>query len=376
MNPKWKFSFISNPHLSQISPENPIPFGQNAKYITLNPRKDLYTGHGCFIKPPTERSHSMSVAKKSELIEEIQKWKTMRNAIILAHNYELPEIQDIADVLGDSLTLARAGMTTEAEVIIFCGVHFMAETAAMLSPDKTVLLPDLEAGCSLADSITAAQLRAWKAEHPEAVVVAYVNTTAEVKAESDYCCTSSNAVQIVESIPEDQEILFLPDMFLGSYVQRVTGRKNMHIWMGECHVHAGLRAHQVESMFKKHPDAELLVHPECGCSTSGMYLMAEGALPKSRSHILSTGKMLNHLKHSPSDEFIVATETGILYQMEKQNPGKQFVPANPEAVCPFMKMTTLPKVLDALKENKHVINVPKDISEKAKRAIERMVSIG
>ncbi|MGA8943922.1 MAG: quinolinate synthase NadA [Thermoactinomyces sp.] len=318
----------------------------------------------------------MSVSETTQIIEEIKKWKKERNAVILAHNYELPEIQDIADVLGDSLTLARAGMETSADVIVFCGVHFMAETAAILSPEKTVLLPDLEAGCSLADSITADQLRAWKAEHPGAVVVAYVNTSAEVKAESDYCCTSSNAVQVVQSIPEDQEILFLPDVFLGSFVERVTGRKNIHVWMGECHVHAGITPNQVENMLEEHPEAELLVHPECGCSTSSMLLMANDALPENRTHILSTGKMLNHSKTSSADEFVVATEVGILYQMEKQNTGKRFVPANPEAICPFMKMTTLPKVLNALKENKHVITVPTEIAKRARRSIERMVSIG
>lgn len=310
------------------------------------------------------------------IIEEIQEWKTKRNAIILAHNYELPEIQDIADVLGDSLALARAAANTTADVIVFCGVHFMAETAAMLNPDKTVLLPDLEAGCSLADSITADQLRAWKAEHPGAVVVAYVNTTAEVKAESDYCCTSSNAVEIVKSIPAEKEILFLPDMFLGSFVQRETGRENMHIWMGECHVHAGIAPQHVENVIEQHPEAELLVHPECGCSTSSMYLKSEGVLPEEKTHILSTGNMLKHAQRSSAEEFIVATEVGILHQMEKLNPGKRFLPANPEAVCPFMKMITLQKVLYALKENKHVVTVPADIAERAKRAIERMIAVG
>jgi len=313
---------------------------------------------------------------KNRLVEEIQEWKKKRNAILLAHNYQLPEIQDIADVLGDSLALARAAVDTTADTIVFCGVHFMAETAAMLNPEKTVLLPDLEAGCSLADSITADQLREWKAEHPDAVVVAYVNTTAEVKAESDYCCTSSNAVDIVRSIPLDKEILFLPDMFLGNFVKNETGRENMHIWMGECHVHAGIAPYQVENVLTQHPEAELLVHPECGCSTSSMYLKSEGILPKDKTHILSTGNMLKHSKVSQADEFIVATEVGIIHQMEKQNPEKRFVPANPEAVCPFMKMITLEKVLAALKENKHVITVPADTADRAKLAIERMVSIG
>lgn len=313
---------------------------------------------------------------KNHIIKEIEEWKKKRNAILLAHNYELPEIQDIADVLGDSLALARAAADTTADVIVFCGVHFMAETAAILNQGKTVLLPDLEAGCSLADSITAEQLRAWKAEHPEAVVVTYINTTAEVKAESDYCCTSSNAVEVVRSIPEDKEILFLPDMFLGSFVQRETGRENMHIWMGECHVHAGISPENVNEVFKQHPTAELLVHPECGCSTSSMYLMSEGILPEDKTHILSTGNMLKYSKESPANEFIVATEVGILHQMQKQNPDKRFIPANRTAVCPFMKMITLEKVLAALKENKYVITVPEEVANKAKLAIDRMLSIG
>lgn len=314
--------------------------------------------------------------KQQELVEEIFEWKKKRNAILLAHNYQLPEIQDIADVLGDSLALARAAEETTADIIVFCGVHFMAETAAMLSPEKTVLLPDMEAGCSLADSITVGELRQWKKEHPGAVVVSYVNTTAEVKAESDYCCTSSNAVEIVQSIPEDREILFLPDVFLGQFVKRETGRENMHIWMGECHVHAGIAPYQVENVLTEHPEADLLVHPECGCSTSSMYLKSEGVLPEEKTHILSTGKMLQHSRKSDSEEFIVATEVGIIHQMQKQNPDKRFMAANPEAICPFMKMITLEKVLAALKENKHIITVPADIAKKANLAIERMVSVG
>lgn len=317
-----------------------------------------------------------SIALEHSLVEEIMLWKAERKAIILAHNYELPEIQDIADVLGDSLALARAAAKTDAEVIVFCGVHFMAETAAILNPEKTVLLPDISAGCSLADSITVEQLRDWKAEHKGAVVVSYVNTSAEVKAESDYCCTSSNAVKIVESIPADREILFLPDMFLGSYVKRVTGRENMHIWMGECHVHAGIAPSDVEGVLKQHPDAELLVHPECGCSTSSMYLLSEGLLPNERTHVLSTSGMLQHTQKSTAKEFIVATETGIIHQMEKANPDKTFLAANRTAVCPFMKMITLPKVLTALKENTHVITVPTDIRERAKAPIDRMIAIG
>lgn len=313
---------------------------------------------------------------QNQLVKEINEWKEKRNAILLAHNYQIPEIQDIADVLGDSLALARAAEEATADVIVFCGVHFMAETAAILSPEKTVLLPDLGAGCSLADSITAAQLRAWKKEHPNAVVVSYVNTSADVKAESDYCCTSSNAVEIVQSIPEEQEILFLPDMFLGDFVQRETGRKNMHIWMGECHVHAGIEPDHVDTVLKENPDADLLVHPECGCSTSSMYLKLEGILPEDKTHILSTGKMLKHSNTSEADEFIVATEVGIMHQMQKQNPNKKFMAANPQAVCPFMKMINLENVLAALKENKHIITVPDETARKAKLAIDRMVAVG
>ncbi|WP_269078052.1 quinolinate synthase NadA [Alicyclobacillus acidoterrestris] len=310
------------------------------------------------------------------LIEEIEMWKARRNAVILAHNYELPEIQDIADVLGDSLALARAAARTNADVIVFCGVHFMAETASILNPEKTVLLPDLEAGCSLADSITAEQLKSWKRDHPEAIVVAYVNTTAEVKALSDYCCTSSNAVDVVQSIPEDKEILFLPDMFLGAYVKRMTGRNNIHIWMGECHVHAGIQPQQVDAVINQHPRAELLVHPECGCSTSSMHLLAEGQLPTNRTHILSTGGMLDFTTHSTATEFIIATETGILHQMEKANPQKRFVAANPNAVCPFMKKITLQKVLDALRNMQHVIQVQDELRARAKTPIDRMIAIG
>lgn len=314
--------------------------------------------------------------KKNSIVEEIIELKKKRNAILLAHNYQIPEIQDIADVLGDSLALARAALNTEADVIVFCGVHFMAETAAILNPEKTILLPDLEAGCSLADSITVDQLRKWKREHPEAVVVSYVNTSAEVKAESDYCCTSSNAVAIVNSIPEKKEVLFLPDLFLGEFVKKETGRENMHIWQGECHVHAGIRPGQVAEVFTNHNDADLLIHPECGCSTSSMYLKAEGILPQEKTHILSTGQMLDYSNKSNAEQFIVATEVGIIHQMEKQNPNKQFIAANPEAVCPFMKMITLEKVLMSLKNNTHIITVPEKIARKAKHAIDRMVAIG
>src|SRR5579875_1319166 len=314
--------------------------------------------------------------EQGTLLEQIRVWKEKRNALILAHNYELPEVQDVADVLGDSLALARAAAKTSADVIVLCGVHFMAETAAILNPEKTVLLPDAEAGCTLADSITADQLRAWKAEHPGAVVVSYVNTSAEVKAESDYCCTSANAVDVVRSIPADKEVLFCPDMFLGSYVKRMTGRENMHIWLGECHVHAGIAPADIADTLAAHPQAELLIHPECGCSTSNMYLLAEGQLPADRTHVLSTSGMLERAKTSGQDEFIVATEVGILHQMERQNPHKRFIPANRKAICPFMKMITLEKVLASLVEMRTIISVPVETAQRARIALERMVEIG
>lgn len=307
---------------------------------------------------------------------QLRVWKRKRNAVILAHNYELPEIQDIADVVGDSLMLARAATKTPADVIVLCGVHFMAETAAILNPEKTVLLPDKDAGCSLADCITADQLRNWKQEHKDAVVVSYVNTSAEVKAESDYCCTSSNAVQVVESIPLDKAILFLPDMFLGAYVKRVTGRENIFIWAGECHVHAGIAPTDVASVLEAHPDAELLIHPECGCSTSNMYMLGEGKLPANRTHVLSTNGMLQHTRTSNAEQFIVATEVGILHQMEQISPNKQFIAANRKAICPFMKMITLPKVLNALIHMENEITVPNDIATRARLALDRMIAIG
>src|SRR5881397_2445837 len=258
----------------------------------------------------------------AELQEEIKTLARARNAVILSHNYERAEVQDVADFVGDSLGLSREAAKTKADVIVFCGVHFMAETAAVLSPQKIVLLPDLAAGCSLASTIDAEQLRAWKSEHPGAVVVSYVNTSAEVKAESDYCCTSGNAVKVVNAIPADREILFLPDMYLGAYVQKVTGRK-LHLWMGECHVHAGIRPADLAAMREARPQAEMLVHPECGCTTSFMYYDASGDLG-GKTFIESTEGMLRHVRKSTAPEFIVATETGILHRLRKEAPGKTF----------------------------------------------------
>jgi len=307
---------------------------------------------------------------------EIRALAEERNAVILAHNYERPEIQDVAHFVGDSLGLSREAARTDADVIVFCGVHFMAETAAILSPEKIVLLPDLAAGCSLASTIDAAQLRAWKAEHPGAVVVAYVNTTAEVKAESDYCCTSGNAVEIVESIPEDQEILFLPDMFLGAHVRRLTGRKNIHVWMGECHVHAGIDPEHINRQRAAHPGAEFLIHPECGCATPVVEAMSAGAIDPADVHILSTEGMIKRPGDSPASEFIVATELGILHRLRRAHPGKTFYAANDRAQCAYMKVTTLPKVRHAIETLTHQITVPDDVAARARRAIERMIAIG
>ena len=299
-----------------------------------------------------------------------------RGAVILAHNYERPEIQDVADFVGDSLGLSREAAKTDAQTIVFCGVHFMAETAAILSPEKTILLPDLTAGCSLAETITADQLRAWKAEHPGAVVVAYVNTTAAVKAESDYCCTSGNAVEVVQSIPADQEILFLPDMYLGAHVRRLTGRENLHVWMGECHVHAGIDPENIRLQRQLHPEAEFLIHPECGCATSVVEAVSAGDVDPEGVHILSTEGMIRRPSESTSDTFIVATEVGILHRLRKAFPGKTFHAANERASCAYMKVTTLPKVIAALEQRQHRITVPVEVADRARLAIERMVAIG
>jgi quinolinate synthase len=310
-----------------------------------------------------------------EWAREVRRLAGQRRAVILAHNYQVPWIQDVADFVGDSLQLSRQAAETDADVIVFCGVHFMAETAKILSPDKTVLIPDLEAGCSLAASITADQLREWKAEHPGAAVVAYVNTSAEVKAESDICCTSSNAVEVVRSIPEDREILFLPDMFLGAHVERQTGRK-MEVWMGECHVHAGIGAQEMKAKADADPDAELLIHPECGCSTAAVYLMGEGVLPAERTKILSTGGMVRESVESPATKFLVATETGILHQLRKGNPDKVFEPINEDAVCRYMKTITPEKLTRSLRDMVFEVNVPEDIRVRAARAVERMIELG
>lgn len=308
-----------------------------------------------------------------DIINEINRLKKEKNAVILAHNYQIAEIQDIADFVGDSLGLSQQAAKTNADVIVFCGVHFMAETASIISPDKIVLIPDLEAGCSLASTIDAEQLREWKKEHPDAVVVSYVNTTAEVKAESDYCVTSSNAVKVVESIPKEKKILFLPDRFLGMYVSTVTGRK-MEIWNGACHVHEKIGDINFDDACAKHPNAEFLIHPECGCSTSCM-LKSQLYFDCKNIHIFSTEGMINYVKKSDADEFVIATEIGILHRLKKIKPQSNYFPISDESVCEYMKMITLEKLYESLMHEKYEVKVPEEIAQKARVPIDRMLSI-
>jgi quinolinate synthase len=317
----------------------------------------------------------MLVQDTSKLKEDILRLKKEKDVVILAHNYQIPGIQDVADFTGDSLGLSKQAAKVDQKTILFCGVHFMAETAAIISPHKKVLIPDLQAGCSLSDSITLDELKNWKKQHPNAIAVGYVNTTAEIKSELDYCCTSSNAINVVKAIPENKEILFLPDMFLGSYVAKMTGRKNMHIWAGECHVHAGITPDDITKKLDSMKDAEFVIHPECSCTTPMLYDLASGSFNERKVSILSTEGMLNHVKDSKAKNFVVATETGILYRMRKDNPNKTFVPASEKAECQHMKMNTMEKVYDSLVEDKYEITVPKEIADKARLAIDRMLAI-
>ncbi|HET9061618.1 MAG TPA: quinolinate synthase NadA [Acidimicrobiales bacterium] len=298
-----------------------------------------------------------------------------RDAVILAHNYQLPWIQDVADYLGDSLALSRLAAASDAKVIVFCGVHFMAETAKILAPERTVLIPDPAAGCSLADTISADQVRAWRHEHPDGLVVAYVNTSAAVKAESDVCCTSSNAVEVVASLPEGPDVLFLPDMFLGAHVQRQTGRK-LDIWMGECHVHAGISPVELKSKVAGNPGAELLVHPECGCTTTALWMAGNGDLPAERTHVLSTSGMVEMARKIGEGKALVATETGILHQLRRANPRGVFEAVSPAAECRYMKMITPDKLLRTLRDGVFEVTVEPAVAEKARQAVERMIVIG
>jgi quinolinate synthase len=344
--------------------------------------------------PTLNRPAGLSPGEIAEMKDEVRALAAERNAVILAHNYQVPEVQDVADYVGDSLGLSRKAAETDAETIVFCGVHFMAETASVLCPEKTVLIPDLDAGCSLAASIDAVQLADWRARYPEGVVVMYVNTTAAVKALTDYCCTSANAVDVVRHIYDthgpDTEILFGPDMWLGAYVEKELGRR-MHVWDGECHVHAGIRPGDIEATRAAHPGADFLIHPECGCSTSVMEYVAAGDVDAKGVHMLSTGGMLKYAKDAesgfrnesddgstpmPRREAVVATEIGMLYPLQMAAPDVEFIPANAEASCQYMKMITLPKLRDALREMKFEVRVPEDIAVRARIPIERMVALG
>jgi quinolinate synthase len=308
--------------------------------------------------------------------EEIRALAKERGAIILAHNYQLPEIQDVADYVGDSLALSRIAAASDAKVIVFAGVYFMAETAKILAPEKTILIPDPRAGCSLADSIDADQLRAWKKEYPGAVVVSYVNTSAAVKAETDLCCTSANAVEIVSSVDPGREILFLPDQFLGAHVQRVTGRDNMHIWMGECHVHAAITPAELLEKVAEAPESELFIHPECGCTTAALWMASSGVLPTGRTKILSTGAMLEAARSTKATSVLVATETGMLHQLRQANPNVEFEAVNELAECKYMKMTTRDVLLNCLRTGTTEVDVPGDIAERARASVEAMISVG
>jgi len=360
--------------------------------------------------PPSRPLPVLTEEEIKALQSEVRELAAARNAVILAHNYQVPEVQDVAHYVGDSLGLSRQAAAAEESTIVFCGVHFMAETASILCPEKTVLIPDLDAGCSLAASIDAEQLAAWRAQYPDGVVVMYVNTTAEVKALTDYCCTSANAVDVVRHIyathGEDTEILFGPDMWLGAYVEKELGRR-MHVWDGECHVHAGIRPSDIEAARAAHPGADFLIHPECGCSTSIMEYVAAGDVDAEGVHMLSTGGMLRYaesIEHRtrqeagtqvgepglkdtteppaadvathPVREVVVATEVGMLYPLQMAAPDVEFIPANAEASCVFMKMITLPKLRDALRDGRFEVKVDPETAAKARVPIDRMVAIG
>src|SRR6516162_2261650 len=299
-----------------------------------------------------------------------------RDAVILAHNYQRPEIQEAADHVGDSLALARLAAASSARVIVLAGVYFMAETAKILCPERTVLIPDAAAGCSLADSVTAEQVREWKREHSGAAVVAYVNTSAEVKAEADVCCTSANAAEIVAALPAERDVLFLPDQFLGAHVRRVTGRANLHVWLGECHVHAGISPAELRRKAAADPEAELYVHPECGCGTAALWQAGAGDLPAERTKVLSTGGMLAAARSTRAPAVLVATETGMLHQLRKANPAVRWEPVNPDAVCRYMKMTTPAALLRCLREGVTEVTVAPAVASRARRAVQAMLTAG
>lgn len=308
--------------------------------------------------------------------DEVRRLARDRDAVLLAHNYQLPAIQDIADHTGDSLALSRIAAESTASTIVFCGVHFMAETAKILAPDKTVLIPDERAGCSLADSISADELREWRAAHPGSRVVSYVNTTADVKAETDVCCTSSNAVDVVNSIPADVPVLFCPDQFLGAHVRRKTGRDNLEVWAGECHVHAGINGTELAEQAAANADAELFIHPECGCATSALYLAGEGVVEPDRVKILSTGGMLEEAGRTGASSVLVATEVGMLHQLRRAAPEVEFKAVNDRASCRYMKMITPAALLRCLRDGLDEVHVDEDTAARARGAVQRMIEIG
>jgi quinolinate synthase len=351
--------------IQSISPEADERMGQ---------RQGSVEDRGAGQQEATEPGRGQG-ADFDEWAAEVRRLAAARNAVILAHNYQVPWVQDVADFVGDSLALSRLAAASDASTIVFCGVHFMAETAKLLAPDRVVLLPDLWAGCSLADTITANDVRQWRQEHPDGTVVAYVNTSAAVKAESDICCTSSNAVEVVESLPQDAEIMFLPDMFLGQHVARRTGR-HIDIWMGECHVHAAISPVQLRSKIAEHPRSELFIHPECGCTTSALWMADNGDFPKERTHILSTSGMVTAAQALGDGHALVATETGILHQLRSANPKATFEAVSPKAECRFMKMITPERLLTCLRDGVHEIEVDERTAERARLAVQRMIAIG
>ena len=305
------------------------------------------------------------ISPRSRLMESVRELKTLRQAVILAHNYQEGPIQEVADFVGDSLKLAQYATRTEAPLIVFCGVHFMAETAAMLCPDKRVIVPDLAAGCSLADMVLPSQIRQWKQDHPDGVALCYINTSAAVKAECDYCCTSSNGEEMIHAIPPEKEILFVPDYYLGSYLKARTGRP-IHLWKGYCPAHAAITPEGVDELRERHPEAEFLMHPECGCLTKQMDLA---------DRILSTDGMVQYVRSSSAKAFIVATENGILYRMRKENPDKLFIPASEQASCHHMQRNTLEKVLRSLVTLQYPVTVQPETSRRALVCIRRMLEI-
>lgn len=325
---------------------------------------------------PTGRPSYRGTEDFVDWAAQVHRLAAEKDAVILAHNYQEPAIQDVAHFVGDSLALSRIAATVPQSTIVFCGVHFMAETAKILAPEKTVLIPDANAGCSLADSLTADQLRGWKAQYPGAVVVSYVNTTAAVKAETDICCTSSNAVDVVASIPADREVLFGPDQFLGAHVRRTLGRQNMQVWGGECHVHAGISGRQLAATAEANPDAELFIHPECGCANSAIYLAGTGAVDPARVQILSTGEMVTRAGRTGATKVLVATEIGMIHQLRKAAPGIDFRAVNERASCPYMKMITPDKLLATLLTGRDEVTVDPELAARARGAVEAMISLG